>query len=438
MKRVLDDTTDIGYDNIDNSIESQYIVQPYKTGTVSINQNSANKYTITFWRGHELSTKLTQSDTIDNILPDTIKVTEISADNAKPIYGSEHESIVDLINTEKIDPQLMVQWQYTNGKNSPIKLRFNNAFSSDSVFKNTNAGLEYKSLSLFTEYKDILPGESAYIDIVAPQHIQIGRTVFYNIPMMRALVSNISDNKPKFMLTIINDKIDEQISLTSNNYALVFMSASTPQESNSNIVYVQCYVAPILSNNQNKPPSIANAISLSELSFNFDVANIMNGLFDEDNMFKYKNLIAANYINAITNDNKLSSTAKVYTAFNEETNNHQIRVSEPYTTLTKNINGFKVVDIKVNLNEISNLKLKNIMFNSHGDVIAYDSNRTACPIVKIFGTSLENIGMKHVLGVTTSSSTNVLNVTQNSGRTTAIQINKNSAKAINGELGNEE
>lgn len=421
LKRVPDDT-DIGYDI--KPVELQYIIQPYDT-EISVNQDSFNKYTISFWRSHEKDTDLNNPELkIDNRLPERIKTTEISTINGdnvyRPILGNEHESLYSLIKNCKFNPRLMVQWEYENNadKNSPIRLKFNNSLSSDSPFVNTEAGLEYKSLSMFKDAVELDPGESQYIDIVAPNHVQIGRTVFYNIPLMRAYVTNISDNKPKFMLTILNDKVDKHVRLESNSYALVFISASTPQISHSDIVYIQCYVAPMISNNQTKPPSITNAISLSELSFNFDIANIINSNSD-------KRLVDFKYVNAITGENKLSRTATSYVGF--ENNIHQIKVSEPYGT--GSVEGFKVVDMKIDLKDLTKFTLKNALFTAHGDVIAYDNSRLSCPIMKIFGCSLDRIGIKHVLGVkkvNTATENEVLTVTQSSDRETALLVNPDS------------
>ena len=64
------------------------------------------------------------------------------------------------------------------------------------------------------------------------------------------------------------------------------------------------------------------------------------------------------------------------------------------------------------------------MFTAHGNVIAYDNSDTpkSLPIVKVFGCSLDKIGTKRVLGLNNDEG-NILTVTQNTGRETALQIN---------------
>jgi hypothetical protein len=351
-------------------------------------------------------------------LPNKVKTTE----GIEPIYANEHQALGDLLKNEDFVPQLMVQWEYESDSNSPINLRFNNATLNDSPFINTEAGLEYKSLSTFTDSIMLKPGESGYIDVVAPNHILIGRTVFYNIPLMRALATNISDNKPKFMLTFLNDKSNDHLSLESNNYALVFISADTPQLRNSDIVYTQCYVAPMLSSNQTIPPSVSNAVVLSELAFNFDVGNIINlkKYEDEDEDGKpieSLNNILIEKVNAITPNNKISQTVSTCIGFGSDS--HQLRINEPIGETNE---GFVTVDMKIDLKYLSKISLKNAMFTAHGTVIAYDNSEKPrlLPIVKVFGCSLDRIGTKRVLG----QQNNVLAVTQNSGRETALQINQ--------------
>ena len=434
LKREEDpDGTDTGLDEEINSVEKQYIIQP-SNEPISIRQDAANKYTISFWRISEDKTINARSAQIENVLPNHIKVTE----DYRPIFGKEHESLNDLIRERKFIPQLMVQWEYENSddRNSPINLRFNNAMTGDSPFINVNAGLEYKSLSTFVESIVLKPGESGYIDIVAPNHVQAGRTVFYNIPLIRALATNISDNKPKFMLSLLNNNTDKRVTLESNNYALVFMSASEPQVSNSDIVYASCYVAPMISSNQTTPPSVSNAISLSELAFNFDIANIINlKKYQDPKTGEDKedlNSVLVEKAYAVTDQNKISTTAKSYISVGDN-DAHQIRVSEPIGTVVDDEGneiekGFITVDMKLNLQHLSNLPLKNALLTAHGEVIAYDNAGTSLPIMRIFGCSLDRIGTKYVLGRKTSTSSDVLTVTQNSGRTTAIQINPSSLK----------
>ena len=260
-----------------------------------------------------------------------------------------------------------------------------------------------------------MPGNQDYIDIVAPNHIQVGFTVFYNIPIMRALVTNISDDKPKFMLTILNDKTGSSTNISVNNYALVFITNSTPQLSNSDMTYIQCYVAPLNSIDQPSPPSIQNAIVLSELAFNFDVSNILNA--------NEKQLFTANDIDLVTKDNRLSETASSNVYY--DNNVHQVRMYdvpiESKNSKTKYA-GFVVADIKIDFNGLSEFHLKNSIATAHGEVTAIDANGNKCQIIKVYGISLDRIGLKNVLGVTKDSVEYVGTVTQNSGRKTAIQL----------------
>ena len=422
LKRTNMDDVDFGYDNVTSSIDTKYIVQPYN-GRVKIQQDDVNKYTISFWRVvEENTTQSTINVYSDNILPEKLRTTELSNNSYSPILGTEHESIAELFDKNDIDftPQLAVQWEKDEETHS-IKLRFSNPTSGDSSFVNPDSGMEYKSLSIYKEDIDLLPGQSHYLDIVAPNHIAIGRTVFYNIPLMRAFVTNISDNKPKFMLTILNDKIDGKTTLGSNNYALVFMSSSRPQESNSDVVYVTCYVAPMLSTNQTKPPSISNAVALSELSFNFDVANIINSLGSP--------IVDVDHISIMNSDNTISKTAESYINYSgiAGSSMYQIRANEPTNgTLNQEITGFSALDMKLNLYDLTQWTLKNALLTAHGEVTAYDKNGLSCPIVKIFGCSLDKIGEKHVLGIQSNDIVDVLSVSQNSGRNTALLVTKES------------
>lgn len=436
LKRVEKPNVDFGIDENDNNVDTQYIIQPYENHII-VSKDDINKYTVSFWRKQEKDNTGTANSYDNNLLPNKVKITDYALvnntiKNYRPVYGQEHESLNDYINNSDFIPRLMVQWEYSgDSHNSEINLRFNNATVGDSLFINTNAGLEYKSLSTFKDSIIVKPRESKYIDIVAPNHIQIGRTVFYNIPIMRALVTNISDNKPKFMLTILNDKTDSRVTLGYNNYALVFMSSSDPQNDNSNIVYTTCYVAPMVSSNQTTPPSVSNAIALSELSFNFDVANILNikNIIDEEtgiNNLENNNLLVER-INVISKNNKISQTAKSCIGIINDM--HQIRVSEPYGTIKDSEGhiiekGFTTIDMKINLQDLSEFNLKNALLTAHGNVIAYDKFGTSIPIVKVFGCSLNNIGEKHVLSI----NNDILTVTQNSNRTTAIQVTKNSTQ----------
>jgi hypothetical protein len=241
-----------GYEISDSTSNDQkYIVQPYD-GEISIHQDNANKYTISFWRIPEKNTYSRDvSEMIENVLPKNVKVVELNTldkgNNAyPPVYSHEHESIDQLIKDAHFIPKLCVQWRYYGGNSeNKIELKFTNAAAYDSVFQNENNGCEYISLSDLGESLILSPGEQEYIDIVAPNHIQVGFTIFYNIPIMRALVTNISDDKPKFMLTILNDKTGSSTNISVNNYALVFITDSTPQLSNSDMTYIQCYVAPL-------------------------------------------------------------------------------------------------------------------------------------------------------------------------------------------------
>lgn len=404
------------FTSTDNSVDKQYIIQPFEK--IKIKQDGSNKYMISFWRKSETDTSVQNANAaFDNVLPNEVKITE----NNKPILGGEHQALGDLLNNDEFVPWLMVQWEYETSSNSPINLRFNNAVVGDSPFINTEAGLEYKSLSTFADSIMLRPGESGYIDVVAPNHIQVGRTIFYNIPLMRALATNISDNKPKFMLTLLNDKSNDHMSLESNSYALVFMSASTPQTSNSDIVYVTCYVAPMISSNQTIPPSVSNAVVLSELAFNFDVGNIINmRKYEDEETGEYKesmNNLLIEKLSVITPENKLSKSASTCIGFAESA--HQLRISEPIGEETE---GFLTVDMKINLQDLAKINLKNAMFTAHGNIIAYDNDGNSLPITKVFGCSLDRIGTKYVLGLTEAPG-KVLTVTQNSGRETALQIN---------------
>lgn len=425
LTRIQDPDVDIGFDDYESSIGNQYIIQP-SDQEIEIRQDAANKYVISFWRKSETNTSVQNKDaTLDNVLPNKIKTTE----DYKPIYAHEHQALKDLLNNKGFIPQLMVQWEYEINDKSAINLKFNNAAIGDSPFINTNSGLEYKSLSTFAESIMLKPGESGYIDVVAPNHVQAGRTIFYNIPLMRALATNISDNKPKFMLTFLNDKSNDHLSLESNNYALVFMSASTPQVSNSDIVYATCYVAPMISDNQTIPPSVSNAVTLSELSFNFDIANIINfkTLYDESgHKYDSTNNVLIERLTPITPDNTISKTASTCIGLSDDS--HQLRINEPIGEKT---DGFMTVDMKINLQELSKLNLKNAMLTAHGTVIAYDNEEKpkSLPIVKVFGCSLDRIGTKHILGVKkygTENENGILFVTQNSKRETALLVNPDS------------
>ena len=70
--------------------------------------------------------------------------------------------------------------------------------------------------------------------------------------------------------------------------------------------------------------------------------------------------------------------------------------------------------------------MKNSIATAHGDVTAIDMNLNRCQIIKIYGVTLDRIGLKNVLGVTKKASNKateyVGTVTQNSGRETAIQL----------------
>ena len=437
LKRVEDGTTDIGFENKADSVDTEYIVQPYKN-PVRIRQDASNKYTISFWRKAEKNTEDGITAKVENILPFEEKLLATSPNSSKtdgtvitehgPIYANEHESIADLLSKNPFTPQLRVQWILEDGV---IKLKFNNAANGDSAFVNVNAQLEYKSLSVYNEAKIISPGESEYLDIVAPYHIMVGRTIFYNIPIMRVYVTNISDDKPKFMMTILNDRVDKQVQLESNNYALVFVSSSTPEESNSDNIYVTAYVSPLVSINQTKPPSVSNAIALSELAFNFDVANIINrnDVFAE-NEDEIKALVNPRYINAITPSNKISESAQTYVNYDKHM--HQVRIAEPYGNAQ---DGFSTVNIKIDLSNMADYTLKNALLTAHGDVVAYDKNENAVNIVKIYGCSLDRIGKKHVLSVkrNTTSNSSVLSITQNSGRETAVMVNPDCAHPVTEE-----
>lgn len=412
MERKITSNVIPGYEISDStSNDEKYIIQPYY-GSVKIHQDNVNKYTISFWRVPEKDTISSDNSNIENILPKNVKVVELNTkgENAyPPVYSHEHQSIDKLINDAKFIPKLCVQWRYTGGqKGKPIQLKFTNAAAYDSVFKNDNNGCEYISLSDLGESLELNPGEQNYIDIVAPNHIQIGFTVFYNIPIMRALVTNMSDDKPKFMLTILNDKTGSSSNISVSNYALVFITNSTPQLSNSDLTYIQCYVAPLNSISQPNPPSIQNAVALSELAFNFDVSNTLNA--------EEKQLFTAKDIDLVTSDNKLSETA--FSNVYYENNVHQVRMAESPDSKV----GFVVADIKLDFNGMSNFHLKNSIATAHGDVTAIDANGNKCQIIKIYGVSLDRIGLKNVLGVTKDSTEYVGTVTQNSGRKTAIQL----------------
>lgn len=413
MERDIPDGIDPGYEISDSTSNDQkYIIQPYHN-SIFIHQDNANKYTISFWRVPEKNTNsYDATNMIENVLPKNVKVVELNTkgeNSYPPVYSHEHESIDQLIKDAKFIPKLCVQWRYENGNTTdPIQLKFTNAAAYDSAFQNDNNGCEYISLSDFGESLILDPGQQEYIDIIAPNHIQVGFTVFYNIPIMRAMVTNISDDKPKFMLTILNDKTGSSTNISVNNYALVFITNSTPQLNNSDTTYIQCYVAPLNSINQPNPPSIQNAISLSELAFNFDVSNILNS---ED-----KQLFTAHDIDLVTHDNKLSETAFANVYY--ENNVHQVRMAE----IPDSKVGFVVADIKIDFNGLSNFHLKNSIATAHGDVTAIDANGNKCQIIKIYGVSLDRIGLKNVLGVTKDSKEYVGTVTQNSGRKTAIQL----------------
>lgn len=425
LRRANSDPELTGLDETNATVEKQYIIQPRER--VDIKQDASNKYIISFWRKAEDSTSTQNEDaTLDNVLPNKVKVTDeatkdgMTTDN-RPVYAHEHQALGDLLKGN-FAPQLMVQWEYENTNESEINLRFNNADIADSLFINPNAGLEYKSLSTFSDTLFLKPGESGYIDVIVPNHIQVGRTIFYNIPYRRVLATNISDNKPKFMLTFLNSGSNDHFALESNNYALVFITSSEPQISNSDIVYVTCYVAPMLSSNQTIPPSVSNAVVLSELSFNFDVANIINYKKGYNEItgepFESTNNILIEKLNPVTPNNSMSETASTCIGFGESS--HQLRINEPIGQQT---DGFVTVDMKLNLQNLSKLHLKNAMFTAHGNVIAYDNSQSprALPIVKVFGCSLDRIGTKHVLGIADEGK--VLTVTQNSNRETALQIN---------------
>ena len=420
MERDISDGIVPGYEISDStSNDEKYIIQPYHD-SIAIHQDNANKYTISFWRVPEKDTRASGvADMIENVLPKNVKVVEHNTrgeNSYPPVYSHEHESIDKLIKDAKFIPKLCVQWRYHGGnKGDPIELKFTNAAAYDSVFRNDNNGCEYISLSDLGESLTLMPGNQDYIDIVAPNHIQVGFTVFYNIPIMRALVTNISDDKPKFMLTILNDKTGSSTNISVNNYALVFITNSTPQLSNSDMTYIQCYVAPLNSIDQPSPPSIQNAIVLSELAFNFDVSNILNA--------NEKQLFTANDIDLVTKDNRLSETASSNVYY--DNNVHQVRMYdvpiESKNSKTKYA-GFVVADIKIDFNGLSEFHLKNSIATAHGEVTAIDANGNKCQIIKVYGISLDRIGLKNVLGVTKDSVEYVGTVTQNSGRKTAIQL----------------
>ncbi len=446
---------EVGSINKSGSENNKYIVQPY-SGKVAISQNSSNKYTVSFWRVSESgndtwdpgSTDIPQLDitlpkevqngsTISRIKT-TEKITKNGTDYYNPIYGLTRESIGTLLKDEEnhVTPQLVVKWEHENSTdpNSQIILKFSNSTDSDSSFINTESGLEYKSLSVFTNNLILNAKESGYFDMVIPQHIRVGNTMFYNIPIMRVLLTNVSDDKPKFLMTIINDYTDGQITLESNNYALVFISGSKPYESNSDIVYVTCYVAPMTSSNQTTPPSISNSLLLSELSFNFDVANILNKSdfeYSSDFEIQPKPLVDAEHVNIVYFD-RISTTAKSY--INYDKGIHQIRISEPYTDHQDGqttYNGFTSVVLKINTEGMTKRTLKNTLLTAHGNVIAYDVDGNARPIMKIFGCSLDRIGAKQVLGAkdpTDSNKYKPLAIFQNSGRKTALIANPQSSK----------
>ena len=350
--------------------------------------------TFTAWRRAETSTSTNGPyKNVENTLPKKVKITQ----DDKPVYIHTNEDLDSLdIDINSILPRLAIRWKIVD--ENLIELRFDNASLADSVFRNKNANLNYISLSNTTSSMQLLPNNNpAYFNITSPIHIIAGNTVFTDIPLITTLLTNVSDNKPKFMLTIDDNTENSQ---NSDAYALVFKASNSPELENRNMIMVQCYVSKILDmNDSDYIPSVNDSIKLSNLLFNMDISNILNtNLNDFEDASDNNVTVKIDSIYGKTFDKMVKSFRHASVIRHDNWSTIKVSIKSENEDVLENPY-FRIIDLNVDFNDVTKYTLKNAMIGSDRDqVIAIDNNGHKLYIAKVYACSLNKIGVKNVLG----------------------------------------
>lgn len=443
------------------TMDNSYLIQPY-SDSILVDPNSSSQktgeYIFTFWRGREKLTSLygSQEFLIENTIPsEEIKITSkntgaLGTDFDKvhhPVMSSLKTSIGELLQTTTFQPKLAFQWKcepsstevLSDSPQGYISLKVSTLLTKDSMIVNPDSGLNYVPLSTRGTSAILNPGESAYIDIVLPDHIILGNTAFYNIPFMTVYVTNVSDNAPKFMLTIVNDQsVKSNKTGTQTSYALVFICNDNPEIVNGNVFTTTAYVAPLSSPDSVECPGVSDAIDLKEITMSIDVANIIPATDFSDNA--RKDLLDKIYLKDFKNSNGAQSNpniARIIPPWNTTdalSDNDELDVGEvtagdssskesyvlyAYGNPEYGMDTFSKIDLQFNLSKVAQYTLKNALITSHGKTIAVDKDGNEHIISKVFGIDVDRIGMKHVLSIEDSTAT----VSQRSGREPALLVN---------------
>lgn len=416
-----------------NSNSLMYYVQLANTVADVSNLDYLKQLTYSAWRVSEtLPTGPQQAMQVDTVLPAKIKITEQpdAVNIAKPVYIN---SVIDAdIQKLNIIPKLGIRWKY---KNTGIDLRFDNATLADSIFTNENSGLTYKQLSNTPTSLQLTPtDEPTYLNVVSPIHIIAGNTVFVDIPLSTVLLTNVSDDKPKFLLSIKSTITEDNTN--GDAYALVFDTATTPEIEKLNVFTAHCYVAKLDSLRQTTIPQIDTAVQLKQLLFNMNISNVLNTTLNDtvdarDNTATVQ--IASIYGKTPT---QVIDRLKQATAIRNN-NNESIKItikaklSKNPTESEKIKNCFSVVDFAVNLHDVTKYTLKNALISAKPvDCVALDKNGNKLYIAKVFGCDFNKIGNKQVLGTSyynekfnNSVDSTVVATQATTGRKTAIIVN---------------
>ena len=411
----------VPFDNIETVGDTMYYVQLASSSANMSELDYLKHLTYSAWRVSEkLPATTTISTYVENTLPTNIKITEkdtsFSPATSRPVYiNANVENAVENLN---IIPKLGIRWKTIgSGDTESIELRFDNATLADSIFVNENNGLIYTSLANAPRSMQLTTSDGPeYLSIVSPIHIIAGSTVFTDIPLATILLSNISDDKPKFMLTV---KSNAQDAINGDAYALVFDTASMPEIENLNSITTHCFVAKLDSLRQIDIPQIDTAVPLKQLTFNMNISNILNTNI-HDTVDARDNLaivqIASIYGKTPTH---IVENLKQAVAIRND-NNETIKISlkadidADSTEDEKSANCFSVVDFFVHFHNVTEYSLKNALINAKTtDCIAIDQNGNKLYIAKVFGCDFNNIGPKHVLGTYYGDDSSYVNLTVN-------------------------
>lgn len=398
-----------------NEDKSMYYVQLASNESDTSEFNYLNQLTYTAWRMSEQSVDQVNADTpVEVTLPTKVKITQadgtLTPKASRPVYMTA--TTEDTITVANVIPKLGIRWKHNADES--IELRFDNSTLADSIFTNANNNLSYVSLANAATSLQIYTSDGPEMfNIVSPIHIMAGFTVFTDIPLATLVLSNVSDDKPKFMLTA---KSNVQDAVNGDAYALVFDSASTPEIENLNSITTHCYVAKVLSLQQTVVPQIDTAVQLKQLAFNMHISNILStDLEDTDDATDTNATVQINAIYGKTATHIIENMKQRTAIRSDDNETIQVILKSNIPTdadeTTRKEVCFSVADFGIHFHDVTEYTLKNALIDADiDDVVAMDYNNNRLYIAKVFGCDFNKIGIKRVLGTYDTDSDDTMNM----------------------------